>query len=254
MTEKPTIMTEKPTTVDPDEVARFSAMAAEWWNPRGKFGVLHKFNPIRLNYIKTHICHIFKRDILDPNALKGLRLLDIGCGGGLLCEPMARLGADVVGVDPSLTNIKTAALHASEQKLPIDYRTTTAEDLAETNETFDIVLNMEVVEHVADMPLFVQTCASMVRPGGIMMIATINRTLKAWGMAIIGAEYILGWLPRGTHAYEKLIRPDELKKALVPTGMNIIDKTGVVFDPLHGSWKISQDMNVNYMIATQKPK
>lgn len=241
-------------TIDPQEVERFSAMAAEWWNPAGKFRPLHKFNPVRLEYIKRKVCENFSRDYNAPDAFAGLRLLDIGCGGGLLSEPMARLGADVVGVDPSQTNIEIASLHADQGNLEIDYRSATAEDLNQDGETFDIVLNMEVVEHVADVDLFMRECANMVRPGGLMFVATINRTAKAWGLAIFAAENVLRWLPRGTHQYEKLVRPSELETPLASAGMQIIDRTGVFYNPLQDRWKLSRDMDVNYMLLAQRSK
>ncbi|MGD1888966.1 MAG: bifunctional 2-polyprenyl-6-hydroxyphenol methylase/3-demethylubiquinol 3-O-methyltransferase UbiG, partial [Cohaesibacteraceae bacterium] len=225
-----------------------------WWNPRGKFKPLRKFNPVRLEYIKEKVCENFDRDLKDPKALKGLRLLDIGCGGGLLCEPMARLGAGVVGVDASEKNIGTASVHAQEQGLQIDYRATTAEAMREAGEQFDIVLNMEVVEHVANVESFVADCAAMVKPGGLMVIATINRTAKAFFMAIIGAEHLLRWLPVGTHQYEKLVKPEELASALEPTGMAIVDRTGVGYNPLEDSWKrIPNDLDVNYMVLAARP-
>lgn len=241
-------------TVDAAEVERFSRIAQEWWNPAGKFRPLHKFNPVRLAYIRDKACETFGREARAPRPLEGLRLLDIGCGGGLLCEPMTRLGATVVGVDASEKNVEVAKLHAGQSGLKIDYRATTAEELAEKGEKFDIVLNMEVVEHVADIDLFVRSCASMVKPGGLMFIATINRTLKALGLAIVGAEYILRWLPRGTHQYERLVKPEELERALAPTGMHIVDRTGVTYNPLTDRWSLSRDMDVNYMVLAQRPE
>lgn len=240
------------TTIDETEVARFSAMAAEWWNPTGKFRPLHKFNPVRLAYIRDQVAARFGRDPHAARPFEGLRFLDIGCGGGLLCEPMARLGAEVVGVDPSETNIEVARLHAAESRLDIDYRATTAEEMAAAGEKFDVVLNMEVVEHVADVGLFVERCAEMVKPGGIMFVATINRTMKAYGLAILGAEYVLRWLPKGTHQYEKLVRPEELEKALADAGMAIADRTGVSYNPLADRWQRSKDMDVNYMLLAEK--
>jgi 2-polyprenyl-6-hydroxyphenyl methylase/3-demethylubiquinone-9 3-methyltransferase len=240
-------------TIDVQEVERFSALSAEWWNPNGKFRPLHKFNPVRLAYIRDHIAERFGRDPRVARPLDGLRILDIGCGGGLLCEPMARLGAEVVGADASETNIEVAKLHAAESKVKIDYRATTAEALAEAGERFDVILNMEVVEHVSDVPLFVSTCAEMVKPGGIMFVATINRTLKALALAIVGAEYVLRWLPRGTHQFGRLVRPEELEKALNDAGMSIIDRTGVVYSPLADRWHKSKDMDVNYMVLAEKP-
>jgi 2-polyprenyl-6-hydroxyphenyl methylase/3-demethylubiquinone-9 3-methyltransferase len=241
-------------SIDPDEVARFSALAAEWWDPKGKFGVLHKFNPVRLAYIREKLCAHFGLDEKLAHPLKDLRILDIGCGGGLLCEPMARLGATVVGVDASEKNISTAAVHAQEQGLTIDYRATTAESLLADGETFDVVLNMEVVEHVADVDSFVADCAAMVKPGGVMFIATINRTAKAFFMAIIGAERLLRWLPVGTHQYDKLVKPEELANALEPTGMAIVDRAGVAFNPLEDRWKrVPNDLDVNYMVLAARP-
>src|SRR4051794_12373546 len=190
-------------SVDPLEIERFSKLAAEWWDPKGKFHVLHVFNPTRLAFIKEEATARFHRDPFDRRPLEGLKLLDIGCGGGLLSEPMARLGAEVTGIDPAVRNIATARVHAAEMELPIDYRGTTAEALLEAGESFDIILNMEVIEHVADPAAFVQTCAGLLHPDGLMFVATINRTLKSFGLAIIGAEYVLGWLPRGTHHWEK---------------------------------------------------
>ncbi|MBL0936025.1 MAG: bifunctional 2-polyprenyl-6-hydroxyphenol methylase/3-demethylubiquinol 3-O-methyltransferase UbiG [Rhizobiaceae bacterium] len=241
------------TTIDAGEVERFSRLAQEWWNPNGKFKPLHKFNPVRLAYIRDQVATHFGRDPRAAKPFDGLRLLDIGCGGGLLCEPMARLGADVVGADASATNIEVAKIHAAEARVKIDYRATTAEALADAGEKFDVVLNMEVVEHVADVDLFLSKCAEMVKPGGLMFVATINRTLKAWGLAIIGAEYVLGWLPKGTHQYDKLVRPEELDKGLADTGMSIVDRTGVTYNPLTDQWNRSRDLDVNYMILASKP-
>lgn len=228
-------------------------MAAEWWNPTGKFRPLHKFNPVRLQYIKEKVCVHFERDMRDPKALSGLRLLDIGCGGGLLCEPMARLGADVVGADASATNIEVARIHAAQTGLAIDYRATTAEALAGEGERCDIILNMEVVEHVADVDLFLTRCAEMMRPGGLMFIATINRTMKARALAIFMAENVLRWLPKGTHQFEKLVKPGEIEAPLSRAGVEIIDRTGVFYNPLADQWNRSRDMDVNYMVLARKP-
>lgn len=241
------------TTIDQSEVDRFSAMAAEWWSPTGKFRPLHKFNPVRLDYIRSRACENFGRDVKAHRPLEGLRVLDIGCGGGLLSEPMARMGADVVGADPSEKNIGIASTHARENNVTVDYRAVTAEQLLAAGETFDIVLNMEVVEHVADVDLFVTTCAKMVRPGGLMFAATINRTLKARALAIFAAENILRWLPRGTHQYEKLVRPDELEKPIMAEGMSIIHRTGVFYNVLQDRWNLSPDMDVNYMLLAKRP-
>ena len=240
------------TTIDAGEIERFSALATEWWNPNGKFRPLHKFNPVRLAYIRDQVATRFGRDPRAAKPFEGLRFLDIGCGGGLLCEPMARLGAEIVGADASETNIEIARLHAAESGVKVDYRATTAEALADAGERFDVVLNMEVVEHVADVDYFVGRCAEMVKPDGIMFIATINRTLKALGLAIVGAEYVLRWLPRGTHQYGKLVRPDELEAALSNAGMHVADRTGVTYNPLSDRWQRSRDMDVNYMVLAEK--
>jgi 2-polyprenyl-6-hydroxyphenyl methylase/3-demethylubiquinone-9 3-methyltransferase len=240
-------------SVDAAEVARFSALAAEWWDPEGKFALLHRFNPVRLAYIREQVTARLGRDPLVRRPFEGLSLLDIGCGGGLLSEPMARLGAKVTGIDPSPRNIGTAATHAAEAGLAIDYRAITAEALAETGARFDVILNMEVVEHAADAQSFLRTCAQMLQPGGLMFVATINRTLKAFALAVVGAEYVLGWLPRGTHQWEKFITPDELKGELARSGLAVEDVTGVVFNPLANEWRRSPDVSVNYMLVASKP-
>lgn len=239
-------------TIDAAEVARFSALAAEWWNPHGKFGVLHKFNPVRLAFIRDQAAAHFARDSKSTRPFAGLRLLDIGCGGGLLSEPMARLGFEVLGADASEKNIKTAQVHAEESGLPIDYRAATAEALAAASERFDVILNMEVIEHVADLNLFLTSCASMLKPSGLMFVATINRTAKAFALAIVGAEYVLGWLPRGTHDWAKFVKPLELDTALTRAGMEVTTETGVMFNPLSGQWLLTTDTDVNYMVAAKK--
>ena len=240
------------TTIDQAEIDRFASIAAEWWSPTGKFKPLHKFNPVRLAYIRDHVAARFGRDPQSARPLDGLRFLDIGCGGGLLCEPMARLGATVVGVDPAERNIEVARLHAAQSGLEIDYRATTAEALAEAGERFDVVLAMEVVEHVADVELFLSRTAEMVKPGGLMFVATINRTLKALGLAIVGAEYILRWLPRGTHQFDKLVRPQEIEGPLAAAGLIVTDRTGVTYNPLADRWGKSPDMDVNYMLLAAR--
>ena len=245
-------MSDSATTIDRAEVDRFSRLAAEWWNPKGKFKPLHKFNPVRLTYIRDTVCAHFGRDPNAPKPFEGLRLLDIGCGGGLLSEPMSRLGADVVGADASETNIEVAKIHADQSGVDVDYRATTSEALEAAGETFDIVLNMEVVEHVADVDLFMKSCAAMVRPGGLMFVATINRTTKAWGLAIVGAEYVLGWLPRGTHQYEKLVKPSEIDAALSGTGVEVFDRSGVFYTVLADEWRLCRDMDVNYMVVARR--
>lgn len=243
-------MTETPAgrvTVDPEELAKFTAMAADWWNPNGQFKPLHKFNPTRLAYIRDRLCKHFDRDAHAERPLAGLRLLDIGCGGGLLSEPMARLGADIVGADAAEANIKTAQTHADQQGLTIDYRVQTAEQLNAAHETFDAILNMEVIEHVADPTLFVQECAGMLKPDGIMFLATLNRTMKSFALAIVGAEYVLRWLPRGTHDWNKFITPAELEVMASKAGLDTLTSTGVSFNPLTDRWRQTGDMSVNYM-------
>ena len=239
-------------TVDADEVARFSDLAATWWDPRGKMGMLHKFNPVRLGYIKAAACRQFERDAKRLDSLTGLRILDIGCGAGILSEPLARLGATVVGADPAEANIEAAKLHAAAAGLAIDYRATTAEALADLGERFDLVLAMEVVEHVADLSLFVKRCAEMVKPGGLMITATINRTLKSFALAIVGAEYVLRWLPRGTHQWDKFVTPDELARHLANNKLAITEEAGVVYSPFADRWSISSDMDVNYMVVAEE--
>ena len=239
-------------TVDAAEVERFSALAAEWWDPRGRMAVLHRFNPVRLGFIKAAACRQFGRDAKRLDALSGLRLLDIGCGGGILSEPLARLSAEVVGADPSQANIEAARLHAAEAGVTVDYRATTAEALADDGERFDVVLAMEVVEHVADLSLFVKRCAEMVKPGGLMITATINRTLKSFAFAIVGAEYVLGWLPRGTHRWDKFVTPNELEAVLERHGLAVIDQTGVIYNLIADRWQLAGDMDVNYMVVAAR--
>jgi 2-polyprenyl-6-hydroxyphenyl methylase/3-demethylubiquinone-9 3-methyltransferase len=240
-------------TVDEREVARFAALAAEWWDPRGRMGMLHKLNPTRLGYIRDTACRHLERDPKARRCLGGLRVLDIGCGAGILCEPLCRLGATVVGADPAEANIAAARLHAERGGLTIDYRATTAERLAEAGESFDVVLAMEVVEHVADLAAFVRCCAGMVSPGGLMVTATINRTLKSFALAIVGAEYVLRWLPRGTHRWDKFVTPNELEAVLERNGLRTIDERGVVYNILLDDWQLSGDMDVNYMVAAERP-
>ncbi|WP_412057607.1 bifunctional 2-polyprenyl-6-hydroxyphenol methylase/3-demethylubiquinol 3-O-methyltransferase UbiG [Bartonella sp. DGB2] len=249
---KPTKERAAPTTIDQSEVDQFSRIAAEWWNPTGKFRPLHKFNPIRLTYIIKKICIAFDRDPKTFQPLRGLRLLDIGCGGGLLCEPMARLGAEIVGADASAINIEVAKSHARDNGLLIDYRATTAEALQEAGETFDVILNMEVVEHVADAAFFLTKTAQMLKPQGLMFVATLNRTVKAWALAIVGVEYVLRWLPKGTHDYKKFLRPLEIKNHLRQANLSIIDETGMRYNPLRDNWHLSPDMDVNYMILARR--
>jgi 2-polyprenyl-6-hydroxyphenyl methylase/3-demethylubiquinone-9 3-methyltransferase len=241
-------------TVDAGEVARFEAMAAEWWDPAGKFKPLHMLNPCRLDYIVDQLAAEFGRDPKAPRPFAGLRLLDIGCGGGLLAEPMARLGAAVVGADAAARNIPVARSHAQQSGLDIDYRHATAEALAEAGEVFDAVLNMEVVEHVADPPGYLAACRGLLRPGGLMICSTINRTARSYALAIVGAERVMRWLPRGTHDWSKFITPDELFELLARAGLEPVDRKGFVFDPVAWRWRLSdRDLSVNYVTACVRP-
>jgi len=239
-------------TIDEAEVERFGRLGADWWDPRGPMASLHKFNPVRLAYIRDQASAQFSRDAKKIDCLKGLRILDIGCGGGILSEPLARLGAEMVGADPSDENIAFASAHAEKSGLAIDYRATTAEELAEAGERFDVVLAMEVVEHVVDVDLFVATCAGMVKPGGLMFAATLNRTLKSFALAIVGAEYVLRWLPRGTHQWDKFVTPRELESAIEKTGLRVTGERGVVYNLFADRWQLSSDMDVNYMLVAAR--
>ena len=237
-------------TIDPAEIAKFEAMAAEWWDPEGKFKPLHMLNPCRLDYITGQIAAEFDRDLAAEAPFAGLRLLDIGCGGGLLSEPMARLGAEVVGADAAPRNIPVAQLHAEQSGLAIDYRHTTAEALADAGERFDVILNMEVVEHVADPLAYLTACRRLLKPGGLMVTSTINRNAKSFVMAIVGAEYVMRWLPKGTHDWAKFITPDELYELLRKAGLDPVDRKGMVFNPVAWSWSLSpRDLSVNYVTA-----
>lgn len=242
-------------SVDPEDVARFSAIAAEWWDPHGKFAPLHRFNPVRLSFIREEAIDRFGRDPGARAPFEGLRLLDIGCGGGLLSEPMRRMGFSVTAVDASKRNIGTASVHAAEAGLDIDYRCATAEQLvAEGAGPFDVVLNMEVVEHTADPGGFLRDTASLVAPGGLMIVATLNRTLKALALAKVGAEYVLGWLPRGTHDWNKFLKPDEIKAFLAQTPLKVEGPFGVSYNPLADHWSLSADTDVNYMMTVLKDR
>jgi len=239
-------------TVDQDEVARFSRIAGQWWDVRGPMAALHKFNPVRLAYIRDRSAAHFGRDPNRLDSFAGLRMLDIGCGGGILSEPLARLGASVVGADPSESNIAVAQRHAAQSGLPIDYRNVSAEAMASAGEKFDVVLAMEVVEHVADLGLFVEIAAELVKPGGLLFVATLNRTVKSFALAIVGAEYILRWLPRGTHQWKKFVTPNELEIAIEQDGMQVKAETGVIYNLLGDRWQLSGDMDVNYMVVAEK--
>jgi 2-polyprenyl-6-hydroxyphenyl methylase / 3-demethylubiquinone-9 3-methyltransferase len=235
-------------TIDAAEVARFDAMARTWWDMAGPMAVLHKFNPVRLAYIRDAACARFDRDPKHLDSLAGLSVVDIGCGGGVLAEPLARLGASVTGLDPATTNIEVAKLHAEQSRLEIDYRAATIESLVAEGRQFDIVLAMEVVEHVADVEAFVASACRAVKPGGMLVMATLNRTLKSFALAIVGAEYVLRWLPRGTHDWDKFVTPDELTDAITQNGLTVSDTAGVAYTPFADRWSLSEDTDVNYMI------
>ncbi len=239
-------------TVDQAEIDQFSRLGAQWWDERGPMAMLHKFNPVRLGYIRDQVTAHFGRDPKKLGCLTGLRILDIGCGGGILSEPLARLGGKVIGADPSQANIDVATHHAGQAGVMVDYRATTAEALADQGECFDVLLAMEVVEHVVDMPLFVKRCGEMVNPGGLMIAATLNRTMKSFALAIIGAEYVLRWLPRGTHRWDKFVTPGELEAAMVRAGLRVVDERGVVYGVFSDAWQLSNDMDVNYMLTAEK--
>ena len=239
-------------SIDPEEVEKFTRLAAEWWDPYGKFKPLHQFNPVRLRYIRSVAVEHFSRDNTLIKPFEGLTLLDIGCGGGLVSEPMARMGFEVLGADASAKNVGTASAHAEGADLPLSYRVATPEDLAQGGLSFDVVLNLEVVEHVADVGSFIAACAPLIKPGGIMLVATINRTLKSLALAKIAAEFILGWLPPGTHDWNRFVRPDELIRHLSDAGLSVKRLQGVFFDPLGWKWGLSPDTDVNYMAVAEK--
>jgi 2-polyprenyl-6-hydroxyphenyl methylase/3-demethylubiquinone-9 3-methyltransferase len=241
------------TTINDAEVAKFTAMAEEWWDPKGKFKPIHKFNPVRLAYIREHVLAHFHRDGSVMRPLEGLTILDVGCGGGLLCEPLARLGATVTGIDAAERNIKIATLHAEQSGIAVTYEATTSEALAAKGQKYDMVLNMEVVEHVDNVPLYMKSCADLVAPGGLMLTATLNRTARALAFAVIGAEYVLGWLPKGTHDWNKFLTPDEIKALITRNGLKVTDQTGVVYHPLADDWRKSRDMAINYMVMARRP-
>ena len=241
-------------SIDPTDVARFSAIAEAWWDPNGKFAPLHRFNPVRLDFIREQALAQFGRDAKARQPFAGLSLLDIGCGGGLLCEPMRRLGFAVTGVDASMRNIEVARVHAAALGLAIDYHCSTAEALLdEDGPGFDVVLNMEVVEHVAEPGQFLRDCAALLRPGGLMVVATLNRTLKALALAKIGAEYVLRWLPPETHDWRKFLKPDEVRGFLDGEPVQVEGPFGVVFHPLSGRWTRADDADINYMMIVTRP-
>jgi 2-polyprenyl-6-hydroxyphenyl methylase/3-demethylubiquinone-9 3-methyltransferase len=234
------------------ELAKFSAMADAWWDPDGDFKPLHRFNPVRVAFIRDAMAAHFGRDITQPRPFAGLTLLDIGCGGGLLCEPLARLGFSVTGIDAAERNIGTASNHAERSGLAIDYRLAMPEDLVAEGKTFDAVLSMEVVEHVSDVTLFLDAVGALCRPGGAMAGATMNRTLKSLALAKVGAEYVLRWLPRGTHDWRKFLKPSEFAAGLRHAGLTVTDVAGMTFNPLTGEWRRTTDVSINYLLFATK--
>jgi len=245
-------MPEASGSIDQADVARFAAQAAAWWDPDGAFRPLHKLNPVRLAYLRRHLLAHFGRDLASLTPLAGLELVDIGCGGGLVAEPMARLGAAVTGIDAEAETIEIARAHAQAAGLALDYRAGSAEQLAAEGRRFDIVLALEIIEHVADRDVFLAAAACLVKPGGCLVAATLNRTIKSFALAIVGAEYVLRWLPRGTHDWRKFQRPSELAAGLRRQGLRIADVTGIAYDPLSDGWRLGRDVGVNYMMLATK--
>lgn len=240
-------------SIDAAEVERFQALAKAWWDPEGKFRPLHQIGPVRLTFVRDELKRHFAIADNGLRPLQGLSLVDVGCGGGLLSEPLARLGAAVTGIDPGERNIAIARDHAAAQGLDIAYRATTAEQLAAEGAAFDAVVCLEVIEHVQDVPTFIATLAALLRPGGLMVLSTLNRTVKAYALAIVGAEYVLGWLPRGTHQWERFVTPDELARHVTAAGLAPPRFAGFVYHPLRDAWSLSDDTDVNYLAAAAKP-
>jgi 2-polyprenyl-6-hydroxyphenyl methylase/3-demethylubiquinone-9 3-methyltransferase len=241
-------------TVDPGEVARFAALADDWWNLSGKMAPLHKFNPVRLAFIRDQACAQFSRDAKRLDCLAGLSVLDIGCGGGIVAEPLARLRAQVTAIDPAAENVAAAKLHSEKNGLAIDYRAATIEEIVESGAAFDVVIASEVVEHVTNVDLFIGHAAKAVKPGGLLVVTTINRTLKSFALAIVGAEYLLRWLPVGTHSWNKFVTPGEIDRAIESSGLEVVEESGIIYDLMHDRWIASSDMDVNYMLAAERPK
>ncbi len=244
----------KASTADPKEIEKFSALAEDWWDPEGQFGPLHRLNPVRLTYVRDRLAAQFGRDPLRPRPLEGLSILDVGCGGGLLAEPLTRLGARVTGLDASATSVEVARRHAEQAGLDIAYRQGTAEELAAADGRFDAVVSLEVVEHVADLTAFLAAAVTLTRPGGALVLATLNRTPKSFLLAIVGAEYLLRWLPRGTHDWRRFVRPSELAAGLRAQGAAVTDMIGVAYNPLSDDWQLSRDLEVNYMLSAIHPE
>jgi 2-polyprenyl-6-hydroxyphenyl methylase/3-demethylubiquinone-9 3-methyltransferase len=238
--------------LDPEEVARFARIAGAWWDANGPFKPLHRITPTRLIYLRDRLCQTYSRDPKQAASLAGLSILDIGCGGGLISEPLARLGAEMTGIDPAPENIEAARAHAQGAGVPVTYKVATAEQIASSGGTFDAVLLLEVIEHVPDVPAFLARVAPLVKPGGIMMLSTLNRTLKAYALAIVGAEYVLRWLPVGTHQWQRFVRPEELDRALRAVGLDVTDTGGLIYDPLADEWRLGADIDVNYFATAAR--
>jgi 2-polyprenyl-6-hydroxyphenyl methylase/3-demethylubiquinone-9 3-methyltransferase len=247
-----TTATRTDANLDKGEVERFARLAAEWWSAEGKFRPLHKIGPARLTFLRDRLCAHFARDARGARPLAGLTILDIGCGGGLVAEPLARLGAHVTGIDPAADNIAAARAHAEGQGLALDYRAALVEDLVSEGRLYDAVLCLEVVEHVPDPAAFVATCARLVRPGGLLLLSTINRTWKAYALAIIGAEYVLRWLPAGTHRWDRFVTPAELEGYVKGAGLMLDQLAGMIYDPLTDRWSLGEDVGVNYLMSARK--
>ena len=239
-------------TIDNQEISKFEKMANEWWNPSGKFKPLHKFNPIRLSFMRSKICQHFNLDDKSLQPLTNLKILDIGCGGGLISEPFCNMGGDVLAIDASPINIEIAKTHAQKSNLKINYLASSAEDLAQTNQQFDVVLALEIIEHVSDIELFIKSCGQLVKPNGLLFIATINRTAKSLIMAKIGAEYVLRWLPIGTHQYDKFVKPSEIFSIANNHHLKLIELTGFSYNLLKDDFYLSQDLAVNYCAILEK--
>lgn len=240
-------------TLDAEEVRRFSRIAAEWWDPLGKFRPLHQIGPPRLSFIRNAVIDHFRTDAKSLKPLIGLTALDIGCGGGLVSEPLCRMGAKVTGIDPSERNIAIAKAHAEPQGLAIDYRAVRVEELSAAGESYDVVACLEVVEHVPDVGKFIAECARVVRPGGLVVFSTLNRTFKSWALAIVGAEYVLGWLPRGTHQWDRFVTPDEITAYASAAGLTAPRFEGITYNPFQDQWSLAPDTDVNYLVSFVKP-
>jgi 2-polyprenyl-6-hydroxyphenyl methylase / 3-demethylubiquinone-9 3-methyltransferase len=240
-------------TLDAAEIERFARLASEWWDAGGKFRALHRIGPARLTFLRDEMLTHFARPRTGMRPLEGLQVLDVGCGGGLICEPLARLGARLTGLDPAKENIEAARRHAEGQRLAIDYRVGRVEDLVAQARTFDAVVCLEVVEHVPDPGAFLESCAALVRPGGLLLLSTINRTVKAYLLAIVGGEYVLRWLPVGTHQWERFVTPDELARYVRAAGLEVPVFRGLTYSPFTDAWSLGTDTDVNYLAAAAKP-